>query len=152
MQRIPIDKIVFCHTHKQFHLSHVMASIQIAVTRADFTRTSVTDPSVTRQCNSMSTKFLLSMPKEVFTPKKFESSASDVLEHCRSIILLTMKIRREHFTLPHSNAACHQLSYWQAGKIHACVWRFNTASYKRASLKFTRFSHKIKRSDTFLTE
>jgi hypothetical protein len=23
MQHIPIDEIVFCHTHKQFHLSHV---------------------------------------------------------------------------------------------------------------------------------
>ena len=23
MQRIQIDEIVFCHTHKQFHLSHV---------------------------------------------------------------------------------------------------------------------------------
>ena len=23
MQRIPIDEIVFCHTHKQFNLSHV---------------------------------------------------------------------------------------------------------------------------------
>jgi hypothetical protein len=23
MQRIPIDEIVFCHTHKQFHLFHV---------------------------------------------------------------------------------------------------------------------------------
>ena len=23
MQRITMDEIVFCHTHKQFHLSHV---------------------------------------------------------------------------------------------------------------------------------
>ena len=23
MQRITIDEVVFCHTHKQFHLSHV---------------------------------------------------------------------------------------------------------------------------------
>ena len=40
MQRITIDEIVFCHIHKQFHLSHVMVVDQIAVTRADFTRTS----------------------------------------------------------------------------------------------------------------
>ena len=53
----------FCHTHKQFHLSHV---IQIAVTQANFTQTSVTDPSVS-QSNSMPTKFLLSAPIEVFT-------------------------------------------------------------------------------------
>ena len=42
--------------------------------------------------------------------------------------------------------------YWQGGKkIHACVWRFKVASCKRASLKSTRFSKKI-RSDTFLTD
>ena len=61
MQPIPIDEIVFCHTHKQFNLSHV--TIQIAVTRADFTRTSVTVPSVTGQSNSIPTNFLLSAPK-----------------------------------------------------------------------------------------
>ena len=26
MQRLLIDEIVFCHTHKQFHLSHVTAA------------------------------------------------------------------------------------------------------------------------------
>ena len=26
MKRIPIDEIVFCHTHKQFNLSHVTVS------------------------------------------------------------------------------------------------------------------------------
>ena len=26
MQRIPIDEIVFCHTHKQFHLPHIMVA------------------------------------------------------------------------------------------------------------------------------
>ena len=40
--------------------------------------------------------------------------------------------------------------YWQAGKSHACVWRFKVASGKRASLKSIRFSQK--KSDTFLTE
>ena len=61
MQRVPIDEIAFCHTHKQFHISHV--------TVADFTRTTVTDPSVTRQSNSIPTNFFLSAPKEVFTLK-----------------------------------------------------------------------------------
>ena len=54
MQRITIDEIVFCHTHKQFHLSHVT----VAVTRADFTRMSVTDPSFMGQSNSIPTKIL----------------------------------------------------------------------------------------------
>ena len=39
------------------------------MTRADFTRTTVTDPSITGQSNSMPTKCLLSTPKEVFTSK-----------------------------------------------------------------------------------
>ena len=39
------------------------------MTRADFTRTSVTDPSVTGQCNSIPIKNFLSAPKEVFTSK-----------------------------------------------------------------------------------
>ena len=43
--------------------------IQIAVTRADFTQTSDTDPSVTGQSNSISEKFFLSASKEVFTSK-----------------------------------------------------------------------------------
>ena len=43
--------------------------IKIAVTRADFTRTSVTNPSVAGQSNSIPTNFLLSAPKEVFTSK-----------------------------------------------------------------------------------
>jgi hypothetical protein len=30
--------------------------------------------------------------------------------------------------------------YWHAGKIHACVWRFKMASWKRALLKSTGFS------------
>ena len=61
---------VFCHNNF-IECCYLMqlSLIQIAVTRADFTRTSVTDPSVTTQCNSISTKFLLSAPKEVFTSK-----------------------------------------------------------------------------------
>ena len=66
MQRIPIDEIVFCHTHKQLHLSHVTVVDSDSMTRADFTRTSVTDPSVTRQSNSMPTTYLLGALKEVF--------------------------------------------------------------------------------------
>ena len=46
-----------------------MSPTQIAVTQADFTRTSVTDPSVTGQSNLIPTKFLLSVPKEVNTSK-----------------------------------------------------------------------------------
>ena len=41
--------------------------------------------------------------------------------------------------------------YWQAAKIHVCVWMFKVVSCKRASLKSTRFPQRI-RSDTFLTE
>ena len=70
MQRTPIDEIVFCHTHKHFHLSHVTVAVQIAVTRADFIRTSVTVPRVMRQCNSIPTKFLLS-GRKVLTSKNW---------------------------------------------------------------------------------
>ena len=69
MQRLPIAENIFCHTHKQFHrmLLSQWLVIQMAVTRADFARTSVTDPSVTRESNSIPTQFLPSAPKEVFT-------------------------------------------------------------------------------------
>ena len=43
------------------------------MTRADFTRTSVTDPRVKCQSNSIPAAFLFSAPKEVFTSKKFQS-------------------------------------------------------------------------------
>ena len=59
---------VFCHTHKQFHPSHVTVPIQITVSRADFTRT-----SVTLQSNSIPTKYLLSAPKEVLKSKIFSN-------------------------------------------------------------------------------
>ena len=65
MQRIPFAEIVFCNTHKQ-HLSHVTV---VDPDSSDFTRTSFTDLSVTRQSNSIPTTFLLSTPKEVFTSK-----------------------------------------------------------------------------------
>ena len=41
------------------------------MTRADFFRTRVTDPSITRESNSIPTKFFLSAPKEVFTSRSF---------------------------------------------------------------------------------
>ena len=63
----------------------------------------------------------------------------------RSDTFLTMKIRREHWTLPHINAACHQLTLLTGGekKIHVSVWRMKVTSYKHASLKSTRFSQKM---------
>ena len=61
MQRIQIVEIVFCHTHKQFHLSDVTVADPDS---SDFTRTGVTG-----QSNSIPTKFLLNAPKEVLTSK-----------------------------------------------------------------------------------
>ena len=61
MQRIPIDEIVFCHTHKQFHLSHV------TVADPDRSDSSRLYSNVTGQSNSIPTKVLLRAPKEVFT-------------------------------------------------------------------------------------
>ena len=41
----------------------------------------------------------------------------------------TMKLQREHLTLPHSNAVLHQLTLFKGWKkIHAYVLRFNVAS------------------------
>ena len=62
-------KVPFLTFIQQFYLSHVTVTDPDAVTRADFTRTSVTVPSVTRQSNSILTKFLLGAPKEIFTSK-----------------------------------------------------------------------------------
>ena len=67
MQRIPIVENVFVILINNFIYLMYLLPIQIAVTRADFTRTSVTDPSVTRHSNSIPTKFLLSAFKELFT-------------------------------------------------------------------------------------
>ena len=39
--------------------------------------------------------------------------------------------------------------YWQADKIHACVWSFKVASSKRASLKSHRFSKKKQKTVCF---
>ena len=54
----------------------------------------------------------------------------------------TTKIRWEHYLTQMLLAI--NWHYWQAGKIHACVWRFKIASCKRASLKSTRFSQNNK--------
>ena len=63
----------------------------------------------------------------------------------RSDTFLTMKFRRGLWTLPHSNAACHQLTLLTGGKKdHVSVWRFKVASCKRASLKSTRVSQNNK--------
>ena len=69
MQRIPIVDNVFCHTHKHFHPSHVTVADPDSSDSSRLTRTSVRDPSVTGQSNSISTTFLLSASKEVFTSK-----------------------------------------------------------------------------------
>ena len=42
--------------------------------------------------------------------------------------------------------------YWQARKIHTCIWRFKVPLCRHASLKSIRFLQKKKRSGTFLTE
>ena len=86
MQRIPIVENVFCHTHKQLRLSHVTVADPVAVTRADFTRTSVTLPSDTGQSNySIPTEFLLSAPKEVFISKCPLEPSVDVNNFERSL-------------------------------------------------------------------
>ena len=59
MQRIPIVENVFCHTHKQFHLSHV------TVADPDSSDSSRLYPNE-HHYNSILAKFLLSVPKEVF--------------------------------------------------------------------------------------
>ena len=61
MQRIPVVENVFCHTHKQFHLSHV--------TVADPDSSDSSRTSVAGQSNSILTKFLLCGPKEVFSSR-----------------------------------------------------------------------------------
>ena len=62
MQRIPIVENVLIL--KQFHLSHVTVAYPDS---SESRRTSVTDPSVNGQSNSIPTKCLLSVPKDVFT-------------------------------------------------------------------------------------
>lgn len=73
-----------------------------------------------------------------------------------SVIFPAMKNHREHYSLPHANAACQQLMLLTGGeKIHACAWRFKVSSFKHAWFKSIRFSQKKKnkiRSDTFLTD
>ena len=67
MQLITIvENFFIIHINNFIYLMYRLL-IQIAVTRANFTRTSVTDPSVTRHSNSMPTKVLLGAPKEVIT-------------------------------------------------------------------------------------
>ena len=67
MQRIPINEIVFCHTHKQFHPSHVTVADPDSSDSSRLYPNERYSSGVTRQSNSILIKFLLSAPKEVFT-------------------------------------------------------------------------------------
>ena len=69
MQRIPIVENVFCHTHKQFHLSHVTAADSDSSDSSRLYPNERYRPEHTGQSNSIPTKFLLSALKEVFTSK-----------------------------------------------------------------------------------
>ena len=68
MQLISIDEIVFCHTHKQFHLSRVEVADPDS---SDLSRLYPNErySSERYASNSIPTKCLLSAPKEVFTSK-----------------------------------------------------------------------------------
>ena len=83
---IPIVENVSCRNQTNVsYCCYLMwwSPIQIAVTRADFTQTSVTDPNFTRQPNSISIQFLLRAPKEVFTSKIcccFEQSSRNAMK------------------------------------------------------------------------
>ena len=58
--------------------------MQVTVIRANFTRTSVTDTSVTRQSNSIPTTLLLKAPKEVFTSNNvIEVPGIELATSCR---------------------------------------------------------------------
>ena len=80
MQPTQITENVSCHTHEQFQ-------IQIAVTRADFTRTSVTP-----QSNTTPTIFLLSAPEEVFTSKPKYINKNKKYLHVSLPFLITTNI------------------------------------------------------------
>ena len=51
------------------------------MTRADFFRTNVQDPSVTGQPNSIPTNYLLSAPKEVFTSKSIKKKNIKIINN-----------------------------------------------------------------------
>ena len=55
-----------------------------------------------------------------------------------TVIFLTMKIQREHLTLPPSNAACHQLTLLTRGKQFTQAYEVSRSPH--ASLKSTGFS------------
>ena len=70
------------------------------------------------------------------------------------IIFLTIKIRREHETLPHSNAACHQLTPLTCERKNSCM--LMRVQGRLMQVRFIEihqvFGGKKIRSDTFLTE
>jgi hypothetical protein len=77
-----------------------------------------------------------------FSPKKSQSNARSVLEHChfpynenptRALNTASLKC-----CLPSTDV----IDRW--GKIHACVWRFKVGSSKPITLKLTKFSQKNK--------
>ena len=87
--KITLDKLLrmfFVILINNFMYLKQRSPIQIAVGRADFTQTSVTDPIVTGQSNSIPTKLLLSAPKEVFTSKNY-------LQHERVLHLYGLVIK-----------------------------------------------------------
>ena len=65
MQHIPIVEIVSCHTHKQFHPSHVTVADPDSSDSSRLYSNERTVPSFMRQSNSIPTKRLLSEHKEV---------------------------------------------------------------------------------------
>ena len=65
---------------------------------------------------------------------------------------LTMKIRREHWTIPHSNCPCHQLTLLTGGKKFTHGHE-GSRSLHTSALRWCPPGFRIKiRSDTFLTE
>ena len=64
-----MGEIVFCHTHKQFHLSHITVADPDSSDSNRLYPNEITVPSVMRQSNSITVKCLISAPKEVFISK-----------------------------------------------------------------------------------
>ena len=101
--------------------------MQIAVTRADFTRTSVIVPSITRQSNLIPTKFLLSAPKEVFTyiNTTFEGLGNPSKGGNRLIIAMKMTLKVLLFIILYTCGRGITFSYL-TGHFYSCAhkpWR-----------------------------
>ena len=86
MQRIPIVENVVCHTHKQFHLSHV------TVADPDSSDSSRLHPNERYWSLKLNThKFLLSAPKEVFTSINF-AKAEYITKDCDELHITGIKM------------------------------------------------------------